>query len=78
MDRFVANVEGQRGQAAGLEHAGHLGEGAAQLVVIEVDDRIEGDQARQRSVFEGEGEHVAHDHVEVGKESVSFSDHRRR
>ncbi len=45
-DNLVADVERECHRTAGVEHARHLLEGGGQLVVVEMDDRVERDQAR--------------------------------
>jgi hypothetical protein len=75
---FIAYVKGEPHQAARPEDAGHLGEGAPELFVVEVDDRVKGDGADQRAIVVRQVEHVAHDDIERRKQPHCLSGHPGR
>jgi len=76
VDDAVADVEGKRHRARVFEDAPHLGERLRQLLVVEIDDRIEGDYAGERRAAERQLEHVAHDELDPGEEAPCLGDHR--
>src|SRR5688500_8313225 len=75
MDHLVADVERQSEQRVALKDAGHLREGAFELTIVEVDDRVDGDGAGKGMVRERQVEHVAEDEIDVGKKAPPLFDH---
>ena len=77
MDDPVADVKSEHDQPADDDYSRHLGRAGAQLVVIEVDDRIESHETSERAVLERQIEHAPDLDVQVREKPVCLLDHGR-
>ena len=78
MDDVRADVKGQGQRPAGTEHTLHLAQRLLRLSIVEMNDRVEGDDASKRLILERQLEHVTDLEGQPGKQAARLFDHRRR